>query len=104
MRSGSGKAASGSYTRRYDAYGTITEDTLGTPAPSPGSYRGNLRNPHMSGPENCTDRTTAVLQEWVILKLRRCRAGAGSSLMLTDPATRTGACIQPPLLTQESPQ
>ena len=59
-RSGSGKAASGSYTRRYAAYGTITEDTAehacslpgrptGTPATaraSPGQIYAHRRTAH----------------------------------------------------------
>ncbi|GAA4802109.1 hypothetical protein GCM10023220_33870 [Streptomyces ziwulingensis] len=66
-RSGSGKAASGSYTRRYAAYGTITEDTLGTPAPFPAPGGENLTRPGHGRAGTFPDRPTSVLRAEVIL-------------------------------------
>ncbi|GAB2733022.1 hypothetical protein GCM10027072_29550 [Streptomyces bullii] len=77
---------------------------MGTPAPSPAHRRENLRNPLTNAREIYANRRTDVLRSEVILSTVRPTGTPGSNLMLTAPATRTGAGLHPPLLTQESPQ
>ncbi|GAB2873930.1 hypothetical protein GCM10027074_47130 [Streptomyces deserti] len=77
---------------------------MGTPAPSPALRRENLRNPLTNAREIYANRRTDVLRTEVILSTVRPAGPPGSNLVLTAPATRTGACHHPPLLTQESPQ
>ncbi|GAA2571218.1 hypothetical protein GCM10010398_71620 [Streptomyces fimbriatus] len=77
---------------------------MGTPAPSPADRRENLSALHADAREIHANRRTAVLRSEVILNTVRPTAAPGSNLVLTAPATRTGAAPTPPLLTQESPQ
>ncbi|GAA2453220.1 hypothetical protein GCM10010421_52620 [Streptomyces glaucus] len=90
-------------------YGTITEDTLGTPAPSPAHRRENLRDPLADTREIHANRRTDVLHGEVIRNTVHPTGAAGSNLVLTVPApgqkrgVPRGTRLHPPP-TQESPQ
>ncbi|GAA3190616.1 hypothetical protein GCM10010451_45510 [Streptomyces virens] len=77
---------------------------MGTPAPSPADRCENLPDPPSDRWETPANRRTAVLRSEVIHDTVTPAGGAGSNLVLTAPATRTGSQLHPPLLTQESPQ